>query len=245
MNGAEWRDPGHRPLSPSVSIFSDFCSHPPDLPHTPLAACWWERVATTSIQASVALERRPLGCAGSSGRLSPRAPAAVPEDRDRRWAGSRQARKRRRRMAARQLNNLEDVAAMRRFPHPGLSNRRGKVFRAPATSTSRTCPRLALAVLSQLLQRTESPCHSPSSTNSAASSKRWSTRWRSSAPTRRRIWRSAAARSAPRLWLRSPECCTPARPPRRSPTGSRPPAERRSTRISRRRSGSSAAIMPI
>jgi hypothetical protein len=33
-------------------------------------------------------------------------------------------------MAARQLTNFEDVAAMRRFPHPGLSNRRGKVFRA-------------------------------------------------------------------------------------------------------------------
>ena len=29
----EWRDPGHRPGPPSVSILSDFSPHPQNLPH--------------------------------------------------------------------------------------------------------------------------------------------------------------------------------------------------------------------
>src|SRR5690606_1641702 len=44
------------------------------------------------------------------------APPAYRKGMDR----ARQREKRRRRMAARQLDKLEDVAAMRRFPHPGF-----------------------------------------------------------------------------------------------------------------------------
>ena len=83
--------------------------------YSPSAACLWERVATTSIQASVALDRVPCW---SHGRLRSRCWPARPllQPIGRGWTGHGSGRKRRRRMAARQLDYLEDVAAMRRLP---------------------------------------------------------------------------------------------------------------------------------
>ncbi len=62
----------HLASTHSVSIcqecFPDPCPHPPSMPAYSIpAACWWERVCTTGIQASVAPEMIPHGRAGRSG----------------------------------------------------------------------------------------------------------------------------------------------------------------------------------
>ena len=77
-------------------------------------------MATTSIQASVALELVPLGCAGRFGRLTglgARAPSS-----DGRWAGKRQARD----VGGawrRVITNTKRRNAMRRFPARGRSRK--------------------------------------------------------------------------------------------------------------------------
>ena len=114
-------------LDPEVSsfcqelsgIFSCFLPTPKTSLILRPAACLWERVYTTSIQASVALEMSPAVVTRAL-RSTVALCARGFQITGSRWAGSRQARKRRRRMAARQITNLEDAAAMRRFPHPEL-----------------------------------------------------------------------------------------------------------------------------
>jgi hypothetical protein len=88
-------------------------------------SCWWERVCTTGIQASVAPEMIPAWSRGAlRPRVEPVRPRSVPEYRDGAWAGSGQGRKRRRRMAARQIIKIDPAWLPCAASHNGQTRKR-------------------------------------------------------------------------------------------------------------------------
>src|SRR5689334_17951778 len=93
-------------------IFSQLSPHLQNLPHTPVSSLLVGTGVYSQHPGKCGAGVSPAGLRGTSPVVCLLVLLALPEYR-KRWAGRGQPRKRRRRMAARQILNLEDVAAMR------------------------------------------------------------------------------------------------------------------------------------